>query len=81
MEELESGLLRRAARLVDAAHEAWQSEAFDLITDPKEEYSQTGLRSSWIAGPAMKVVVEFEQSLKKHPPIAPGTADPYAPPK
>jgi len=56
-------------------------KAFDLITDPKEEYSQTGLRSSWIAGPAMKVAVEFEQSLKKHPLIAPGTPDPYAPPK
>jgi len=24
----------------------------------------------------MKIVVEFEQSLKKHPPIAPGTPDP-----
>ena len=46
-----------------------------------EEYPQTGLRSSWIAGPAMKIVVEFEQSLKKYSPIAPGTADPYIPPK
>ena len=57
------------------------SKAFDLITDPKEEYPQTGLRSSWIAGPAMKIAIEFEQSLKKYPPIAPGTADPYKPPK
>jgi arylsulfatase A-like enzyme len=56
-------------------------KAFDLITDPKEEYPQTGLRSSWIAGPAMKVAVEFEQSLKKYPPITPGTPDPYTPPK
>jgi len=24
---------------------------------------------------------EFEQSLKKYPPIAPGTPDPYTPPK
>jgi hypothetical protein len=29
----------------------------------------------------MKVAVGFEQSLKKYPPIAPGTADPYKPPK
>ena len=29
----------------------------------------------------MKVVTEFEQSLKKHPPIAPGTPDPYTPPE
>jgi hypothetical protein len=56
-------------------------KAFDLITDPKEEHPQTGLRSSWMAGPAMKVVVEFEQSLKKYPSIAPGTPDPYTPPK
>jgi hypothetical protein len=25
--------------------------------------------------------VEFEDSLKQHPPIAPGTPDPYTPPK
>lgn len=56
-------------------------KAFDLITDPKEEYPQTALRNSWNAGPAMKIVVEFEQSLKKYPPIAPGTPDPYKPPK
>jgi arylsulfatase len=55
-------------------------KAFDLITDPKEEYPATGLRNSWNAGPAMKIVTEFEQSLKKYPPIAPGTPDPYRPP-
>jgi arylsulfatase A-like enzyme len=55
-------------------------KAFNLITDPKEEYPQTGLLSSWIAGPAIKVMVDFEQSLKKYPPIAPGTPDPYKPP-
>jgi arylsulfatase A-like enzyme len=55
-------------------------KAFNLITDPKEEYPQTGLLSSWIAGPAMKVMVDFEQSLKKYPPIPPGTPDPYQPP-
>jgi hypothetical protein len=31
-------------------------------------------------GPAMKIVSEFEQSLKKYPPIVPGTPDPYTPP-
>jgi arylsulfatase A-like enzyme len=54
-------------------------KAFDLITDPKEEYPQTGLRQSWIMGPAMKIVGDFEDSLKQHPPIPPGTADPYTP--
>jgi hypothetical protein len=55
-------------------------KAFDLITDPKEEYPATGVRNSWNAGPAMKIVTEFEQSLKRYPPIAPGAPDPYTPP-
>jgi arylsulfatase len=29
----------------------------------------------------MKIVTELEQSLKKYPPIAPGTPDPYTPAK
>ena len=53
-----------------------QPKAFDLITDPKEEYPATALRNTWNAGPALKIVAEFEQSLKKYPPIAPGTPDP-----
>jgi arylsulfatase len=52
-------------------------KGFDLITDPKEEYSATAARNTWNAGPAMKIVVEFEKSLKEQPPIAPGTPDPY----
>jgi arylsulfatase len=56
-------------------------KGFNLITDPKEEYPQTLILNSWMAVPAMKLVAEFEQSLKKHPPIAPGTPDPYTPPK
>ncbi|WP_201834783.1 arylsulfatase [Microvirga zambiensis] len=55
-------------------------KAFDLITDPKEEYPATALRNTWNAGPAMNIVVEFEKSLKRYPPIAPGTPDPYSPP-
>jgi arylsulfatase len=54
---------------------------FDLITDPKEEYPETGVRNTWVTGPAMKIVTDFEVSLKKYPPIAPGTPDPYTPPK
>jgi hypothetical protein len=41
----------------------------------------TAVRNSWNAGPAMKIVTEFEHSLKKYPPIAPGTPDPYMPPQ
>ena len=48
---------------------------------PKGEYPQTGMRYSWVAGPAMKIVSELEASLKKYPPIPPGTPDPYTPPQ
>jgi hypothetical protein len=41
----------------------------------------TPLRNTWNAGPALKSVEEFQESLKKYPPIAPGTPDPYKPPK
>jgi arylsulfatase len=54
-------------------------KAFDLITDPKEEYPETALRNTWNAEPAMAIVTEFQRSLVEHPPIAPGTPDPYAP--
>jgi len=54
-------------------------KAFDLITDPKEEYPQTGLRNTWTAGPAMQIMTTFGQSLAKYPPIKSGTPDPYSP--
>jgi hypothetical protein len=57
-----------------------EPKAFDLITDPKEEYPATGIRNTWAARWAMQIVAEFQQSLKKYPPIAPGTPDPYVPP-
>ncbi len=56
-------------------------KAFDLIADPKEEYPQAAPRNTWNAASVMRIVVEFEQSLKTYPPIAPGTPDPYTPPK
>jgi arylsulfatase len=56
-------------------------KAFDLITDPKEEYPQTAISNTWNARPAMKIVADFQKTLAKVPPIAPGTADPYKPAK
>ena len=47
-----------------------EPKMFDLITDPKEEYPATGIRNTWVAGLALKIVSDFEQSLKRHPPIA-----------
>jgi len=55
-------------------------KAFDLLSDPKEEYPATGLRETWSAGPIMQIVTEHEKSLKAYPPIPAGTPDPYRPP-
>ena len=52
---------------------------YDLYSDPKEEYPATLTPNGWVGGPMMKIVSEFEASLKKYPPIAPGTLDPYSP--
>ena len=52
---------------------------FNLITDPKEEYDEDSIRNTWVATPALKIVADFEASMKKYPPIAPGTPDPYKP--
>lgn len=56
-------------------------KVFNLVKDPKEEYPEVSLSDSWVAQPMMKMVVDFEKSLKDYPPIAPGTPDPYVPPK
>jgi len=53
---------------------------YDLLSDPKEEYGMTLTPNAWVAGLMMKIVAEFEGSLKRYPPIAPGTPDPYRPP-
>lgn len=58
-----------------------EPKVFDLITDPKEEYPAPGMRNTCVAGPAMKIVTDFEASLRKYPPIPPGTPDPYTPPR
>jgi arylsulfatase len=55
-------------------------KSFDLITDPREEYPETAVRNTWNAQPAMKIVMDFQESLKRYPPIPPGTPDPYRPP-
>jgi arylsulfatase len=54
-------------------------QIFDLYTDPREEYPATLAPDGWVSIPMMKIVADFETSLKKYPPIAPGTLDPYTP--
>ena len=49
----------------------------NLYTDPLEE---SPTLDSWVLHPALKIVAGFEMSLRKHPLIPMGTADPYTPP-
>ena len=53
---------------------------FNLYTNPREDEEKVAT-DTWIIGPALKMVAEFEASVKKHPLIAMGTPDPYTPPK
>jgi len=55
-------------------------KVINLLTDLKEE-RDVGAKNSWVAEPMIKIIYEFEASLKKYPPIKVGTPDPYVPPK
>ena len=71
-------------------HFVWQEYMFDppqrlqnprmhnLIEDPRERTSVAPL-NTWVWHPAFKIVDDFQASLKKELPIAPGTPDPYVP--
>jgi arylsulfatase len=49
---------------------------YNLYTDPREEKPSV---DTWVVGPMLKIVGEFEQSVKTHPLIPMGTPDPYLP--
>jgi len=73
-------------------HLIWQEKMHDppqvlplpkiinLLADLKEERDVLTYHS-WVPNPMMKIKNEFEASLRDHPPIKAGTADPYTPPK
>ena len=54
-------------------------KVINLLTDLKEE-RDVGAYNSWVADPMVKIIGEFEASLRKYPPIKVGTPDPYTPP-
>lgn len=73
-------------------HFVWQEYMYDppqqlpnlrvhyLIDDPRERHSVSAM-NTWVYHPTMKIVADFEASLKREPPIPPGTPDPYVPGK
>jgi len=46
-----------------------------------KEERDAGAINSWVGVPMTKILIEFEQSLEKYPPMKAGTPDPYIPPK
>jgi arylsulfatase len=55
-----------------------QPKIINLLTDLKEE-RDTLNHNTWVPYPMTKIVGALEASLKKYPPIKPGTPDPYVP--
>lgn len=51
---------------------------FNLIRDPKEEMD-LNVAEGWVRGPIRKMILQFQESLKAHPPIPPGAPDNFVP--
>jgi arylsulfatase len=51
---------------------------FNLIQDPKEE-TDVNTSASWARTPIRRLMHDFQESLRKYPPIAPGAPDDYDP--
>jgi arylsulfatase len=73
-------------------HLIWQVNMYDppqtlplpkvvnLLKDLKEE-RDVAATNSWVGVPMTKILIDFEESLKKYPPIRAATPEPYVPPK
>jgi arylsulfatase A-like enzyme len=73
-------------------HLIWQVNMYDppvnlpvpkivnLLTDLKEE-RDVGVKAGWVSVPIVKLLTEWEESIKNYPPIKMGTPDPYVPSK
>ena len=51
---------------------------FNVTSDPKEE-TDVGNEHSWVRTPLRRLAHEFQESLKKFPPVPPGAPDDYKP--
>jgi arylsulfatase len=76
------------------AHLVWQETKFgtqqpfstvpklvDLITDPREERTVAEPYNTWVQYPVMKLLVDFQQSMKQYPNVPLGAPDSYRPSK
>ena len=51
---------------------------FNVLSDPKEE-TDVGNQNSWVRTPMRRLVHDFQESLRAHPPIPSGAPDDYVP--
>lgn len=51
---------------------------FNVMQDPKEE-TELSVQASWVRRPLRLLIENFQESLKRHPPIPPGAPDNYVP--
>jgi arylsulfatase A-like enzyme len=51
---------------------------FNLKRDPKEE-TDVAMDDGWVRGPIRRMMMNFTQSLRAHPPIPPGASDDFDP--
>mgnify|MGYP000685707324 FL=1 len=62
----------------DGANHLETPYLFNIVQDPKEE-SDVNSTQGWVRGPIRKMVMNFQNSLKEHPPIPPGAPDEFQP--
>ena len=53
-------------------------QIFNIVSDPKEE-TDVANQYSWVRTPMRRMIHDFQESLKAHPPIPPGAPDDFAP--
>jgi arylsulfatase len=51
---------------------------FNVVQDPKEE-TELSVQASWVRRPLRLLIENFQDSLRRHPPIPPGAPDDYQP--
>ena len=59
-----------------ASQSDWLSYYFYLYTDPREGKPTP---DSWVVGPVLKIVSDFEKSVQHYSLIPMGTPDPFRP--
>jgi arylsulfatase len=72
--------LFRQENMYDPQQKLPLPKIINLLTDLKEQ-RDVNMANSWVRQPMEKIISELDDSLQKYPPVKPGTADPYVPPK